>query len=107
MHTPRVTPRDFFLWAGAMISFYAGVFALISLLFEYINRAFPDALNAYIDPFSASIRYEMASLIILTPLFLILMRLIRSDLVRDHSKRDIWVRRWALSACRACWPIPP
>ncbi len=101
MNTAKVTPKDFVLWLGAMAALYAGVVAFISLLFEYINTAFP---NPVTDPYyyggysygSSSISYEIASLIVLTPVFLILMRLIRRDIASDPSRSEIWVRRWAL-----------
>jgi hypothetical protein len=96
MEHTKATPKDFFLWAGAMISLYASVVAFLALIFSYINHAMPDmALNYYVDPYS-SIAYEMASLIVFAPLFLILMRTIRRDIARDHSRGEIWVRRWAL-----------
>jgi hypothetical protein len=38
----------------------------------------------------------MASLIVLTPVFLILMRVIRRNIVLDSSRSEIWIRRWAL-----------
>jgi K+-sensing histidine kinase KdpD len=38
----------------------------------------------------------MASIIVLLPVYLFLMQLIRRDIVRDASRKDIWVRRWAL-----------
>jgi hypothetical protein len=92
---PRVSPKDFFLWVGAMISLYASVIALIMLLFSYIDYAYPDALS-YADPYSSGTRFAIASLIILSPTFLILMRIIRRDIERNAEKADIWVRRWAL-----------
>ncbi|MDO8514132.1 MAG: DUF5671 domain-containing protein [bacterium] len=96
MDKPKVTPKDFFLWAGAMIALYISIFSLISLLFDYINYTFPDVLNYYVDPYSSSIRYEMAALIVLFPLFLLLMRFIRKDIARVPQKRDLWIRRWVL-----------
>ena len=96
MEHTKTTPKDFFLWAGAMISLYASIVAFLSLVFSYINHVMPDAaLNYYADPYS-SIAYEMATLIVFAPLFLILMRAIRRDIARDHSRNEIWVRRWAL-----------
>jgi hypothetical protein len=95
MDKPKTTPKDFFLWAGAMIALYGGVVAFISLIFDYINYVFPDPLQYYSDPYS-SVSYEMAALIVLSPLFLILMRVIRRDIARDPSRGEIWVRRWAL-----------
>ncbi|MEK7107181.1 MAG: DUF5671 domain-containing protein, partial [Patescibacteria group bacterium] len=97
MDKPKVTPKDFFLWAGAMVALYVSVFSFISLLFEYINHAYPDPLNYnYVDPYSGGMRFAIASLIVLFPVFLVLMRLIRRDIARIPEKRDLWVRRWAL-----------
>jgi preprotein translocase subunit Sec61beta len=96
MDKPKVGPKDFFLWAGAMIALYASVFSLLALFFDYINVAFPDALNTYFDPYSTAIRIAIASLIVMFPVFLILMHFIRRDIARDHAKKNLWVRRWAL-----------
>ncbi len=97
MDKPKTTPKDFFLWVGAMIALYASVFAFISLLFDYINYSFPETLQYYSgDPYSSSVSYEMASLIVLFPVFLVLMRIIHREIARDVSRRDIWVRKWAL-----------
>lgn len=98
MDKPKVTPKDFVLWFGAMASLYAGVVAFISLVFEYINKAYPNPISGsyYVDPYSSSISYETAALIVLTPVFLILMRLIRRSIAADQSRNEIWVRRWAL-----------
>ncbi|MDP4020591.1 MAG: DUF5671 domain-containing protein [Candidatus Adlerbacteria bacterium] len=96
MEKPKTTPKDFFLWAGAMIAIYSGVVAIITLLFQYINYTFPDPLVYYSDPYSSPIPYAMASLIVLTPVFLILMRVIRRNIAADPTRADIWVRRWAL-----------
>ncbi len=96
MDKPKTTPKDFFLWAGAMVSLWAGIIAFITLLFTYINHAFPNPVAYYFaDPWQ-SVSYQMASLIVLAPVFLILMRVIRRGIERDPSRNDIWVRRWAL-----------
>jgi len=98
MDKPKVTPKDFVLWFGAMAALYAGVVAFITLVFEYINKAYPNPVSGsyYVDPYSSSISYETAALIVLTPVFLVLMRFIRRDIASDPSRNDIWVRRWAL-----------
>ena len=94
----RVTPKDFFLWASAMVTLYASVGALIALLFTYIDHAFPDALAYayYGDPYSAPIRFAIATLIVVAPTFLVLMRVIRKDINTNPGKQDLWVRKWAL-----------
>lgn len=98
MDKPKVTPKDFFLWAGAMIALYWSIFALITLLFSYINQAFPDALSYeyFSDPYSGGMRFAMASLIVFFPLYLYLMRVIRKDIARDESRYELWVRRWLI-----------
>ena len=96
---PKTTPKDFFLWAGAMVALYWSVVAFLGLVFDYINYAFPNATSySYYpsNPYQSGISYEMASLIVLFPLFVVLMRVIHTDIVRDPSRSEIWVRRWAL-----------
>ena len=97
MEKPKTTPKDFFLWAGAMVAFYWSVIAFIFLIFDYINYTFPNALTYYpVDPYQGGISYEMASIIVLLPLYMWLMKIIRGDMSRDASRKEIWVRRWAL-----------
>jgi hypothetical protein len=82
-----------------MAALYGGVVAFITLIFDYINHAFPNPIDTdyyYGGVTSSSISYEMASLIVLTPVFLILMRFIRREIAADPSRNEIWVRRWAL-----------
>jgi len=95
--TPKVTPKDFFLWAGAMIALYSSVFAFIALLFQYINYAYPDPLvSYYIDPFSSGIRFAMATLIVMVPVAVLLFRVLRKDIESVPAKADLWIRRWIL-----------
>lgn len=97
MNTPKVTPKDFFLWLGAMAALYGSTVAFVALVFDYLNAAFPETLQYYSgDPYSSGMSYEMATLIVLFPLFLVLMRVIRRGIAEDATRDDIWVRRWAL-----------
>jgi len=97
MDKPKTTAKDFFLWAGAMVAFYWSVIAYIFLVFNYIDYVFPNALNYYpVDPYQSGISYQMASIIVLLPIYMLLMWLIRKDISTDSSRADIWVRRWAL-----------
>jgi hypothetical protein len=97
MEKPKTTAKDFFLWAGAMVAFYWSVIAYTFLVFDYINYVYPNVLaNYWIDPYQSGISYEMASIIVLLPVYLLLMWLIHKDAARDPSRSEIWVRRWAL-----------
>lgn len=95
-HTSRTTPKDFFLWLGAILALYGSITAFFSLIFDYINIAFPDPLAYYGDPFGTTVRLSMATLIVLVPVMLGCLLTIRRDIVRTPGKANIWVRRWAL-----------
>ena len=97
MDKPKTTAKDFFLWAGVLVSFYWSVIAYTFLVFDYINYTFPNPLAYYpADPYQSGISGEMASVIVLLPVFLLLMYLIHKDAERDPSRKEIWVRRWAI-----------
>src|SRR5579872_4494089 len=96
MDKARTTPKDFFLWAGAMVALYWSVVAFIFLMFDYINYALPNALQYQSDPYQSSIPYDMASLVVLLPIYLLIMLFIRRDIVRDPARSEVWVRRWLL-----------
>lgn len=91
-----VTPKDFFLWAGAMVAFYASVIAFINLIFEYLNYLYPDPLAYQVDPYQSGISSFMAIVIVAFPVYLVLMRIIRRWIMADPTRQEIWVRRWAL-----------
>jgi hypothetical protein len=92
----KTTPRDFFLWAGAVIALYGSVISFITLLFEYVNHVFPDPLAYAGDSYGAPVRAAMAAVIVLVPTTLVLLRFIRKTIQTEPGKKDIWVRRWAL-----------
>ena len=91
---PRITPKDFFLWAGAMIALYWSVVSLILLFFNYINYALPNPLSYAVNPYDGGMPYEMASILVLVPVYMALALYIRSDIARDPSRKDSWLRRW-------------
>ena len=92
----KTTPRDFFLWAGLVLSLYGSSISLIALLFAYVDHAFPDPLAWYGDPYGGAVRAAMAGVLVLVPTTLILSRIIRKTIANDVSRAEIWVRRWAL-----------
>lgn len=96
MNTTKTTAKDFFLWFGAMLSFYWSVIAFIFLVFNYIDYTFPNVLAYLPDPYQGGMPYEMSSLVVLVPIYAVLAMLIRRDIVADPSKKDIWARRWAI-----------
>lgn len=92
----KLTPKDFFLQLGIIVSLYVSVISLINLLFQTINYAFPDKLAYYGDPYSGGIRVAIASLIIIFPLYLAFSWYIEKLFQTAPEKRDLGVRRWLL-----------
>jgi len=96
MEKVRTTPKDFFYWAGAMVAFVLERHCFYLLMFDYINYAFPDPLRYYAsDPYQGGVSFEMSSLIVLFPVFIILMWLIHRDIIKTCARRSVG-RRWAL-----------
>lgn len=92
---PKVTAKDFFLWLAAMVFLYASVISVITLSWSYIDAWFPDPL-IYGDPYSGAIRFAIAALVVVFPIYIILMRILHQDLRKHPEKRELWVRRWLI-----------
>ena len=93
------TPRDFFLHFGAFAALYSAAIALATLLFRMIDYAFPDALRenyyyGYSDPYSGPMRFAIASLIILVPIFLYLFRIIQREAREAPERYTLAIRKW-------------
>ncbi|KND50871.1 MAG: hypothetical protein AB202_00495 [Parcubacteria bacterium C7867-007] len=94
--TSRTSPKDFFLWLGVIVALYSSITAIITLLFQYINYAFPDDLAGFSDPYGAPVRIAMATVVVMVPTMVVLLRIIRGTIEKEPGKANIWVRRWAL-----------
>ena len=94
---PKTTPKDFFMNLFAFGTLYVSAISLGTLLFAYIDRLFPDPLNNMYGYYQAGleqVRWPMAALIVLFPVFLILSRIINNDLVSHPEKKDTRVYKW-------------
>ncbi|MEK7628376.1 MAG: DUF5671 domain-containing protein [Patescibacteria group bacterium] len=90
-----VTPKDFFLWVGATIALYVSTVSLLALWFAYIDRLL-GAVPRYADPFSTGIRIAVASLVVIFPLFILLTRMVHTDIRKHAAKSELWIRKWLL-----------
>ncbi|MDE2079543.1 MAG: hypothetical protein KGI73_04115 [Patescibacteria group bacterium] len=93
---PKVTPKDFFLWFGSMVVLYTLIVSFLNLLFAYVDFAFRDPLLYTPDPYSGIIRWDMAAILVLFPLYLYVNHLIRKDALLAPEKKELWVRRWVI-----------
>ncbi len=92
---PKTTAGDFFLHLGVIATLYFATGNLIALIFDLINIEFPDRLSGMISSYySSSVRFELAALIIVFPLYLYLNWLLARDIERVPEKRNLSVRKW-------------
>ncbi len=91
MHT-KITAKDFFLHLGAIITFYVSTVALVTLLFEAINFAYPKITNYYQYSFP-SISLQVATLIVAFPLFLTLSWLLQKSYASAPELREAPIRK--------------
>lgn len=91
-HKERTTPVDFFLNLMMIAMLYFGVFSLLYLLFSVIDYALPDPQAAGFV--SSDIRWDVASLIIVTPIYLLIARYLNREYERIPERRQVAVRKW-------------
>ena len=89
----KTYPRDVFMHLLNTTALYVSVFSVLNLCFDYINVAFPDALNPYYDP-SGSVRWALSLFIIIFGVFVWTTRFIEKDLVKNPEKNNLRIRRW-------------
>jgi hypothetical protein len=93
---PSLSAREAFQYLVLFGTLYLGAFSLGSLLFQFINLAFPDPLwsQAETDAIPRAIRWAVASLVVATPVFLFTARTISMEIALSPLKRSSPVRRW-------------
>ena len=94
---PYLSAREAFVYLVLFTTLYVSAFSLGNLLFELINRAFPDPA---MDPAFAlergreTIRWSISFLVVTFPVFVFVSRSNERTLTRDPTRRLSEVRRW-------------
>lgn len=93
---PYVSARDTFLYLVLFSTLYSSAFHFGFLVFEWINRVFPDPLRHTASGYFAmpGVRWAISSLIISLPIFVYVSQLVRKELVLYPSKRYSKERKW-------------
>ncbi len=94
---PYVSAREAFVYLVLFSTLYASAFSLGTLLFELVNRAFPDASTDPAGALQASrevIRWSMSWLIVTFPVFALVSRHTARAVRDDPGRRLSKVRRW-------------
>ncbi len=96
--TLKTAPRDFFLHLLAIVSLYASATSFLVLAFQFLNALLPDPLQAgsfyYLDGIYGKMRWAIAIIIVLFPVYVFTMRFLKKDAKRNPEKRESRVRRW-------------
>jgi hypothetical protein len=98
--------RDTFLYLVMFGMLYVSAYNLGSLLFQFVNLAFPDAaFEQYREYSGARIRFSISALIVAFPVFLLISTIIARQINREPAQRLSAIRRWltyltlAISSC--------
>src|SRR3989338_6139750 len=95
MNNLKSSPKDVFLHLLSIITLYISAGGLVALFFQYINLAFPDQLYPnYYYSVAGPIRWAMASLIIVFPVYLFTNWLLQNDYAKNPEKRELRIRKW-------------
>ncbi len=86
---------DVFMYLGIGITLVVSVTNLLQIVFTAIDRKFADILNAntYVDIYSSDVRFAIASLVVMYPLYLLLSWYVAKDITKFLYKRDLTIRK--------------
>jgi len=90
---PYLPARQAFVYLVSFIALYITAFSFGSLLFAFINNAFPDPVS-FGDRGIGSMRTALASIIVAFPLYLFLMRQLKKAEKQDSEQRESKIRKW-------------
>lgn len=94
--TVKSSPRDVFLYLLAIVTLYIGAVSFGALLFQYVNYFFPDPLIDAYQNASGSVRWAIAALVIVFPVYVWISWFLNRDALRDPEKRELRIRRWLI-----------
>ncbi|MEX2029010.1 MAG: DUF5671 domain-containing protein [Candidatus Paceibacterota bacterium] len=98
---PRLSAEFFFLCLGVLVTLITSVVSLLNLVFETLNKRFPDVLNSSYQYGYSTYQYEgirasLATLIIIFPVFLIVSYFWKRYAERGLGHIDKIIRKWMI-----------
>ncbi len=95
-HKKSSMAKDVFSYLLMIVVLIMGIVSFVTILFNTINHAFPDALTSYYNNNAEAIRTSISMIMIVWPVFILLSWMIGKDLLKFKDKAEIWVRKWLL-----------
>jgi hypothetical protein len=91
----QLSAREAFLYLLLFTTLYLSCYHLGSLVFDLINRDYPDPAQRNMQQYLAeSMRWSIACLVIAFPVFIFLANYIGRDVARSPIRRLSPIRRW-------------
>lgn len=93
----KTSPKDFFMHLLSIVTLYGSAISFGTLLFQFINRWFPDPLQMqdyYYTVSASAIRNALSVLIIFFPVYLWVAWTIHKEYFDYAEKRGLRVRKW-------------
>jgi len=95
---PYLSAREVFVYLVLFAALYAATYSLGALVFELIDRSFPDALEVRSTYFFSlsndRIRWAISMIVVAFPLFVFTFRAVTQGLAKDPTKRASRPRKW-------------
>jgi len=92
----RNVPRDLFLHLLAIVTLYWSSISFVTLLWQFINKFFPDVLNNFYGDASGLIRFNLSALVIVFPVFILVSWYLNRIYRREAVVRDSKIRKWLI-----------
>ena len=93
----RNTPRDVFLHLLSVVALYWSAISFVDLVWQIINYYFPDSLSyTYYGGFSGPMRFSIASLIIIFPVFILASWYLNNIYRKESIVRESKIRKWLI-----------
>ncbi|TSC75894.1 MAG: hypothetical protein G01um101430_64 [Parcubacteria group bacterium Gr01-1014_30] len=92
----KVGPKDVLLHIFVIIALYTSMISLSAVLFGLINFYFPDPLWEYGRYLRDALRWPLAVLTVMFPLYLWANIFLQKDVVQYPEKKTLKTRRWLL-----------
>lgn len=91
-----MTPKDFFLQLGIIITLYVSIVALISFLFSVINISLPETMLGYsYDGGNSGLAWSMSVFIVVYPVLVYLLAKTNKYLIASPERKEVSIKKWA------------
>lgn len=97
MSEHKSTARDTFLHLLSIVTLYMSATAFITLMFQYVNRFFPDALLPdyyYYDMSNGPLRFAIATLVVVFPVYIWSAWYLQKGYTKSPELKTAGVRKW-------------